>query len=236
MHLELKRKAVSLRTQGYSYAMILKEIPVSKSTLSYWLRNLPFTPNKEVLRRTHEGLLNSVMKRHQAKLNSIEKAQNFAFTSIGKISNRDLMMFGLGIYLGEGSKRDQQTKIINSDPRVLKLMVLWLTEIYKVPMANLVVTLHLYPDSDEARCTHFWSKALGIPGSQFLKTQVDQRKDKSTMKYGKLPYGTAHVRVRANGTSELGILLFRKIMSEIEVVFERFGIIIPELGDKAGVV
>lgn len=36
----IKEKAVSLRKQGKTYAEILKEIPVAKSTLSEWFRDV----------------------------------------------------------------------------------------------------------------------------------------------------------------------------------------------------
>ena len=37
---ELKSKAIELRKQGFSYSEILKQIPVAKSTLSVWLKNV----------------------------------------------------------------------------------------------------------------------------------------------------------------------------------------------------
>ena len=40
-HLLLHKKAVYLRTQGYSYSEIKSQINVSKSTLSEWLRYIP---------------------------------------------------------------------------------------------------------------------------------------------------------------------------------------------------
>lgn len=38
---ELKAKAIALRQQGLSYNEILAQVPVSKSSLSLWLRNIP---------------------------------------------------------------------------------------------------------------------------------------------------------------------------------------------------
>lgn len=48
---ELKEKAVSLRKRGYSYSLIKKYVPVSKSTLTEWLKNIPYTENQEVVNR-----------------------------------------------------------------------------------------------------------------------------------------------------------------------------------------
>ena len=41
MRFEEKQRALALRRQGWSYNDILKEVGVSKSTLSLWLRDVP---------------------------------------------------------------------------------------------------------------------------------------------------------------------------------------------------
>jgi len=43
MRFEEKQRARELRRQGWSYNDILKEVGVSKSTLSLWLRDIPLT-------------------------------------------------------------------------------------------------------------------------------------------------------------------------------------------------
>jgi hypothetical protein len=40
-----------------------------------------------------------------------------------------------------------------------------------VPKENLRATLILYPDLSEERCINFWARIIGIPKSQFYKTQ-----------------------------------------------------------------
>lgn len=231
MYREWKQKAIQLRKQGHSYNMILDDIPVSKSTLSLWLSGIPFKPNEEVKRRTKAGLLKSSMKRHQVTLKSIKRARQDAEELVGQLTKRDLLMFGLGVYLGEGSKSDQNTRVINSDPRVIQLSILWLKQIFDITDNHFVMMLHLYPDCDEKKSLKYWQKVTGLPLSQFQKVQVDKRENKSSRKRRKLPHGTAHLRVKALGNSEFGVQLFRKIMSSIEVVFTGFGIIISEQTD-----
>lgn len=43
MRFEEKQRACELRQQGWSYNDILKEVGVSKSTLSLWLRDITLT-------------------------------------------------------------------------------------------------------------------------------------------------------------------------------------------------
>ena len=42
-----KETAVALRKKGLSYNEILKRIPVAKSSLSLWLRDLPLTKDEK---------------------------------------------------------------------------------------------------------------------------------------------------------------------------------------------
>ena len=47
MKFKEKVKAIQLRKSGYGYNEILKEIGVSKSTLSLWLRDIKLTDNQK---------------------------------------------------------------------------------------------------------------------------------------------------------------------------------------------
>jgi len=46
-----QERAVALRRQGYSYSLITEKLSVPKSTLSGWLRDIPFEPNQETFHR-----------------------------------------------------------------------------------------------------------------------------------------------------------------------------------------
>jgi transposase len=47
MRKSLKRIAIQLRREGYSYSEILKKVPVAKSTLSLWLRSVNLTNSQK---------------------------------------------------------------------------------------------------------------------------------------------------------------------------------------------
>src|SRR3989338_5944404 len=42
-----RARAIALRKQGYSYSDILKEVPVSKSSISIWLQDLKLTDQEK---------------------------------------------------------------------------------------------------------------------------------------------------------------------------------------------
>lgn len=212
----IKEKAIALRKKGYSYGMILDEIDVSKSTLSSWFKDIPFIPNKEFITRVKRGFFKSGQIRHNQRVASIKKIKSLAKVELGKISERDLWMLGIGLYIGEGSKAYEMIRVINSDPKVIKLAIKWFINICDLKIENVGITLHLYPDNDIKKCVQYWSKATNIPEQQFRKTQVDRRINKSIKKNRMLPYGTAHVSIVSNGNSDFGVNLHRRIMGWIE--------------------
>jgi len=207
----LRKEAEQLRDKGYSYSMITKELGVSKGTMSYWFKNRPFTPNKEVVERVKYGPIENGRRRHNEKVKEIEELNKVGKKELGNISKRDLWMLGLGIYIGEGAKTTESIRISNSDPNVIIIAIRWLKEICSVPSANIVIRLHLYPDNSEKDSIEYWSKLSGLPQKNFQKTMIDRRDNKSSNRRGKLPYGTAHVSVLAKGDPTKGVKLFRRI-------------------------
>lgn len=87
-------------------------------------------------------------------------------------------------------------------------------------MSNLSLVIHIYPDNDEKSTLAYWSDLTGIPLSQFGKTQVDRRLNKSVRKHRSLPYGTAHLRIRSCGDPHFGVQLHRRILGWIEAAYK----------------
>jgi len=216
---DLRRKALDLRNKGYSYTFISIKLRLPKSTLSDWLKNVAFVPNEYTINSIKNGTDKSAMVRHHKMLNSKIDIKRRAILEIGKMTKRDLLMFGVGLYLGEGAKTIESVRVINSDPRVIKIAIIWLTEIVGLQMNNLSLALHSYPDNNIDIDIDYWSKVTGIPKFQFGKTQIDVRIGKHTKH--KLPHGTVQLRVVADGKSKFGVSLHRRIMSWIEAVYEQ---------------
>lgn len=216
MKTSLRAKATILRRKGWSYVMIAQKLHVAKSTLSHWLREVPYMPNATVRRRIHEGPARSAMLRHDMKMFNIADVKRRAAGELGKISKRDLWMLGLGLYLGEGGKLYELVRLINSDPDIIRLAMKWFHDTCGIPLKHFTISIHLYPDVSERQAMQFWSKVTGIPLSQFGKTQMDLRLNKSGKKKRKLPFGTAHIGIRSLGKPEFGVRLHRRIIGWVE--------------------
>ena len=212
----LREKALKLRSAGYSYNMIKQRLGVSKSTLSNWLSRIPFVPNREVIARVGRAKLKSALFKQRLKFESIEKAKQIAKKDVGLLSKRDLFILGIGLYLGEGEKTYENVRIVNSDPKIIQLAIKWFYNVCGVEKENFRPSIHLYPDNDIRTSLKFWSGITKIPISQFGKTMIDQRKNKSALKRRKLPYGTLHLHVMSKWLPHLGVNLHRKIQAWIE--------------------
>jgi len=217
----LKHEAVVLRNRGYSYGMIREELGISKSTLSNWFKDQAYVASDEAILRTTKGRAAYGALKKQQRLREIEALLEKGRDEIGVISERDILMVGLGIWLGEGSKTTEQIRVANSDPRIIKLWIRWLRQVCGLDDNHIVVRMHLYTDSDELACINYWQSITQLPRKCFRKTQYDRRSDKSVIKNGKLPYGTLHVLVRSNGNPEKGVKLHRRMMGWISGILDQ---------------
>ena len=217
----LKVRAIDLRRRGWSYNIIARRLGVGKSTLSHWLREIPYQPNKTVIERIRLGPARSAANKQRRRLQEIIFFKAEGRRQIRAISDRDLLFLGLGLYLGEGSKLYEDVRIVNSDPQVLGVAMEWLRRSCGVPDRNFAVVVHVYPDSSPEASVRYWSRVTGIPRRQFEEVQIDRRLDKSSRKRRRLPYGTAHVKVYSRGDRRFGVALHRRIMGWIEAVYER---------------
>lgn len=208
---QLRLKATELRDAGYSYNMIKNEIGVSISTLSNWFSDRPYAPNQEVMRRIAAGPFKAGQLKHEKKVHETKITIEEAILEIGIISERDLWLLGLGVYIGEGTKSIESVRIVNSDPEVIKLSMRWFRESLGLEDENFAVSINVYPDNDINASIAFWSDITNLPTTSFKKTQIDVRKGKSKKFENKLPYGTLQIRIRSNGNPENGVKLFRRI-------------------------
>lgn len=215
----LRERAIDFRKRGFSYSLISSRMGVAKSTLNYWLKNVPYKPNEAVLKRIRESSIKSAKVLRARRAENIRLARKIAFKELGRLTKRDLWMVGIGLYIGEGAKnKSQMIRVMNSDPKVINLAITWLKSVSGLDMKNFHIAIHIYPDLDVEKTLNFWSKVTGIPRNQFGKTQVDKRINKLAKNKGKSLFGTAHITVRSKGEKEYGVFLFRKIMGWIESI------------------
>jgi arsenate reductase-like glutaredoxin family protein len=216
----IKENAIKLRKEGNSYSFISAKLSIAKSTLSNWLKNIEFMPNDLFNKNALNSKERLVSLSRVDKLKSIMEANMYAKKEIGVLSKRDHFMFGLAIYLGEGSKIGNYLRISNSDPRIIKFSMEWFKIHFSVDNSNFRIRIHMYPDNNEEEVIRFWMKTLSLKREAFFTSNIDHRKNKKRNKVGVLPYGTAHLSVISSGNRNFGVLLYRKIIASIDFVLK----------------
>jgi lambda repressor-like predicted transcriptional regulator len=216
-----KEEAIALRREGYSYAMITSRIGISKSTLSNWLKDVPYKANSLVLERINTSKYASGERMSQQRINSTTEIKRAAKEEVGTLSKRDLFMLGIGLYIGEGSKSIESVRMVNSDPKVIALSMRWFREVCSLEDSNFSLAMHIYPDTNETEAKVFWGNVTELGLDRFKKTQIDIRTGKSVVNRDKLRYGTLQIRIKANNNPDNGVNLFRKIAGWSEAVMSK---------------
>jgi len=173
---EDRKKAIELRLAGQTYSSIRDTLNVNKSTLSDWLKNTPLSPRQieKINRDTIAHRVETYIKNTQARRERI--FQGYCSNQKKKLlplSNRELLIAGLFLYLGEGSKsRRSLIQITNSDPSIIKFSLFWVTQILGINRDKLRAQLHLYKDMDIENEISFWLKTTGLKRKQIIKPYI----------------------------------------------------------------
>jgi DNA-binding transcriptional ArsR family regulator len=193
--LKMKVEAINLRRMGKSYGEIRKEIGVAKSTLSYWLKDIPLkaVDRKRLYTKRIVNLSmgsKSQKERRSREVESIlKKAREEA---ISNVSEEAYKLFGVALYWAEGSK-EKGFRITNSDPYLILFMVHWFEKVFKIKPNNLKAWLNIYRQQDDVKIKRFWSDLTGIPISNFGKSYI--KPVNKGYKKNNLYYGTIGIYV-----------------------------------------
>lgn len=188
---ELKSDAIILRKQGKSLPYVHAKLGISKSTLSYWFKDIILTEKqkekldenwKSALIKAREG---AVKWHNREKLERLQLAEHEGLDLLSRIDMNDASITELALallYLGEGTKAKDETGMGSSDPLILKFFITCLRKIYGVPEDKIMCELHLRADQDPKKMIIFWSKQLHVSKENFTKPYLDKR-TKGTVTY-----------------------------------------------------
>lgn len=213
-----KEKALALRKQEYSYSQIKKILKISKSTLSYWLRDYPLSKKRiRELRDWNEQRIEryreTMKHKKEIRLKNFYQEQK---KLIFPISKKELYLAGLFLYWGEGAKTQPSSLTIsNTDPSILIFFIFWLKTTLNVAKNRLKVSLQLYSDMNIKKEMSYWSTALKIPLSQFNKPYVKITSSERINHKGGFGHGTCQVKIGDARLSE-------KILMAIKTISDKY--------------
>jgi hypothetical protein len=160
-------KARALRAQNRTLADIAKALGVSKSSVSIWVRDVPFTPSLQL--RGVRGPHRRPHPAHEAKLRQIDELNRQGIERIGELDEQAFLAAGTALYAGEGSKADGKLCFANSDAEMVRFFCAWLRRFFEIDEGRLRVRVYLHLGLDLEATEQFWSALMQIPRSQFRK-------------------------------------------------------------------
>lgn len=202
---EKKLAAITLRREGKSYGEITQVLGVPKSTLSYWLKGIPLSPQLKErhytarVRNLNKGAQSNRARREREITAIIEGAASEISSTL---SREAYMLFGAALYWAEGTKRGM-LEFTNSDPLMIYFFVRWLEEVLAISPSTLKAKLNMYAQQDEQELKRFWSDLCGIPPEHFGKSYI--KPPSKNVKGNTLYYGTIKVVVPKSMDAKLRI-------------------------------
>ncbi len=224
-----KERAIILRSKGFSYNEILREIPVAKSTLSLWLRSVGLSkPQKQIIsQKRRDAQVNASKARHDQRVSLQENIYVKSEKEIGELSKRELWLIGIALYWAEGSKEKEYrpgTGVIfsNSDPEMIRLFLGWLFICCGVEKDSIKFEIYIHGiyknRFDETK--RYWSKITDFSIDKFDTVYFKKHNIKTKRRNsGDLYNGLLRVKVRASST------LQRKIAGWTKGIIKYCGIV-----------
>lgn len=197
----LRQKTIDLRKQGKTYSEIKRRLNIPKSTLSDWLSKYPLTQEqlraieKSSQKNKEIGIEKCRLTKQRKREERLKKTYRDERGNLLPLTEKEIYLVGLFLYWGEGFKNLKGAiSLSNTDPKVIKFFLFWLTKGLKISINKIKVHLHLYDDMNREEMLNFWSKELGIPKSQFSKPYIKKSKRVNIDQKG-FGYGTCNLVV-----------------------------------------
>jgi len=223
MKSQLREQAIKFRLEKeFSYGEIRKRLRVSKSTLSYWLREFPLSEER-ILELRRQGL-----KKNEAKIERFRNAMrrkrelkdreiyNKYQKRFNKLSEDVFFIAGLMLYLGEGNKANYNTiNLVNTDSRIIKFFIKWMINFFGINKKEIKAELHLYENMNVEKEKKFWGNEIGFPETQFYKPQIRKLQKASFSYKESYRHGTCSIYVMSTEKK-------REIMMAIQAFVDKY--------------
>ncbi|MDP3015029.1 MAG: hypothetical protein Q8N28_01290 [bacterium] len=180
-----KNKAIKLRKSGKTYGEIKRilNISISKSTLSYWFKNINLTlKQKQIIQKR---IKNNIERAQKLSLIKNKIKRNLYLNSIDDrifhlkkfIENKDISKIALAmLYLAEGRKKNTGSLMFgNSNQDIINLFFYLLRYCYNIDEKKFRCTVQCRADQDMQRLEKYWSKITKVSLKQFYKSRIDPR-------------------------------------------------------------
>jgi len=167
---------IRLRKAGHTYREILAKVPVSKSSISLWLQEMPLTDTeKSILKHRRDDGISRGRIRAAAALHKRREERDSALLETAKkeySKHRENPLFhtGISLYWAEGSKRSNSFCFVNSDTDMVSVMLDWMKNFLNLDKKDVRARLYIHKPYAHEDCEGYWSRVTGIPIENFRRT------------------------------------------------------------------
>ena len=153
-----QEEARRLRAQNWTLQAIAENLGVSKSSVSIWVRDVPFTPSPR--RWGPHRRPNPAQFRKQAE---IEEMNRRGVAQLAEFDELAFLAAGAALYAGEGAKRDGYVTFANSDPEMMRFFCTWLRRFFEVDERRVRMRVYLHEGLDLDAAEEHWSRIHAGP-------------------------------------------------------------------------
>lgn len=182
-----------MRLDGASYPEIVAALGVSRSSVSLWVRDVPYQERLRLsddARRT--GAERYFAERRRMVFAERQNEKLGWANEIGELTDRELLIAGAVAYWAEGTKskpwRPSESVIFtNSDPGMIKLFLAWL-DLVGVDRTQVHFRVAIHESADLAAAESFWADVVQTPATSFRRATIKRH----TPKTGRLNTGDSY--------------------------------------------
>ncbi|MFE7749863.1 hypothetical protein [Streptomyces sp. NPDC057428] len=208
---DLRARARELRLQGLTYDRIQVELGCSKSSISLWVRDLP-RPERSRSAVEQAKLAGRMRWDHELAVRDHERqrTKTTAKAEIGDLTDRELLLIGVGLYWAEGTKdkpydRRENLTFVNSDPGMIGTYLAWLAAV-GVTRDRISFRVMIHQTADVVAAERYWAELVGIEASALQKTTLKKHNPRTARKNtGESYHGCLVIRVSQ------GVELYRRV-------------------------
>ena len=166
MKTEIRKEAINLRKQGFSYEEISSRLSVSKSTCSVWLKDVDLSDRARLRLEKREGVgrkkgqlgnHNRALLRDEAIAKQIR-----AEISTLALNNTLVKLLCAMLYWGEGAKGQHRVIFTNSDPLMIRIFLKFFRQSFALDESRFQASLHLHEYHNQDIQKNFWANITGI--------------------------------------------------------------------------
>ena len=173
----------------HSVSEIARIFKCSENKINYWIKKF------KIQKRS---LADAMYAKHNPQ------GDPFLVKAPETLEEAKLLGLGLGLYWGEGNKRNKNSiRLGNTDPRLVAKFIEFLVKIFEIKRSKLRFGLQIFGDMAPSVTLKFWLKQLkefGITKGQFFKITVTPSRSlgnyREKSKFGVLTVHFANVKLK----------------------------------------